>query len=157
MLHLGKKAIKAMRDNGTFTWRKRRGSIELLAAEVRKYIHSILDIQPALPGPKDSERSRSLPRVPSDRHGRNGHFPGETPTAMEPGTPSGSYSLSGLDNISPYTGKVAVDIPLLKVGGRGEAGYTIILPLQRLWRMETVTRLFRKRTPLLSARSSFLT
>ncbi len=63
---------------------------------------------------------------------------GYTPVAMKPGSPAGSYNLSGIDDVSLYTGKANIRIPLLKVGGRGRAGYTIVLPLQRLWRMEKV-------------------
>ncbi len=62
---------------------------------------------------------------------------GSTPAGMQPGTPAGSYSLSGIDSISLYSGKGGIRIPLLTVGGRGEAGYTMVLPLQHLWALET--------------------
>jgi RHS repeat-associated protein len=50
---------------------------------------------------------------------------GNLPTAIEPGAPLGSFSLSNLDSIDPYRGSLSVAIPLIRVSGRGEAGYLI--------------------------------
>ena len=52
---------------------------------------------------------------------------GWTPPAVVPGAPAGSYPLSGIEQINPFNGGMNASIPLLQVGGRGEAGYTIPL------------------------------
>ena len=56
-----------------------------------------------------------------------------TPAEVAIGTPQGSYALSNIDNVNLYTGSVNIDVPLLQVGGRGNAGYTISLPMERRW------------------------
>lgn len=60
-----------------------------------------------------------------------------TPTAIAPGTPAGSYALSGFDNINLFNGHLNFSLPLLNVGGRGEAGYTITLPIEQTWRVKS--------------------
>jgi RHS repeat-associated protein len=52
---------------------------------------------------------------------------GWTPPGIAPGAPAGSYPLSGIEQINPFNGNMNASIPLLQVGGRGEAGYTIPL------------------------------
>ena len=47
------------------------------------------------------------------------------PYDIKPGTPEGSYRLSGIDNINPHGGKLSVALPVLEIGTRGEAGYTV--------------------------------
>lgn len=64
---------------------------------------------------------------------------GSTPPAMAPGAPAGSYPLSGLDNINFYNGKLSFRLPLVGVGGRGEAQYTMTLPIEHRWRLESIT------------------
>lgn len=64
---------------------------------------------------------------------------GTTPPAVAPGTPEGSYSLSGFDSINPYSRKLNISIPMLTVGGRGEAGYTMFLNLDQQWQVRTYT------------------
>ncbi len=59
---------------------------------------------------------------------------GYTPAGLAPGTPSGSYALSGFDNINPYNGGMNFSLPLLQVGGRGSAQYTMQLPIEQKWR-----------------------
>src|SRR5882724_6529578 len=59
---------------------------------------------------------------------------GSTPTGMQPGAPAGSYSLGGFDNVNLFNGHMNFSPPLLHVGGRGTAGYTINLNLERQWR-----------------------
>ncbi len=63
---------------------------------------------------------------------------GTTPPAIAPGTPSGSYVLSNLETINYYTGKLNLLIPLHSAEGRGKAGYTLSLPIQRNWTIERV-------------------
>src|SRR5258707_174340 len=62
---------------------------------------------------------------------------GTTPLPIQPGAPAGSFGLSGFESVNLYSGHLQVSIPLLKVGGRGEAGYTMSLPIQRNWRIES--------------------
>lgn len=61
-----------------------------------------------------------------------------TPPSMQPGAPAGGYPLSGFDTVNLYSGTVSFSIPLLGIGGRGEAGYTMSLPLQMQWRIENI-------------------
>jgi hypothetical protein len=49
---------------------------------------------------------------------------------VAPGSPSGSYALSGFDTVNYFSGTLNVRLPLVQVGGRGEAGYAMLLPLQ---------------------------
>ena len=63
---------------------------------------------------------------------------GTVPVALTPGSPTGSYALSGFESINIYNGQVGVSMPLLAVGGRGEAGYTITANITRPpWDLET--------------------
>nr|MDQ3804573.1 hypothetical protein [Acidobacteriota bacterium] len=63
---------------------------------------------------------------------------GSTPLALSAGTPAGSYTLSGFDNVNLYNGSLNVRLPLVSVGGRGGAGHTITLPVERDWMVEKV-------------------
>src|SRR5437867_2894892 len=56
---------------------------------------------------------------------------GFTPLAMTPGAPSGSFALSGFENVNLFNGNLSFHLPLLHVGGRGEAGYTMTLTVER--------------------------
>ncbi len=58
-----------------------------------------------------------------------------TPPAVEQGAPAGSYALSGFERVSLYSGKLHFALPLLSVGGRGETGYSMMLPLDRGWQV----------------------
>jgi YD repeat-containing protein len=61
----------------------------------------------------------------------NGHFPTEQlRLASLQAPPAGSYALSGFDTINFFSGTLNIRLPLLSVQGRGESGYTMILPLQ---------------------------
>ena len=65
---------------------------------------------------------------------------GSTPASLAPGAPASSYALSGFDSLNPYNLSMNFRLPLLQVGGRGQAGYTMTLPIQRHWRVnKTVT------------------
>jgi RHS repeat-associated protein len=52
-----------------------------------------------------------------------------TPAGLAPGSPAGSYALSGFDNINLFNGNLNFRLPMVAVGGRGSAGYTITLSL----------------------------
>lgn len=59
---------------------------------------------------------------------------GKTPTGLAPGTPAGSYSLSGFDNVNLFNGNLNFSLPLINVRGRGGAAYTATLPIEQRWR-----------------------
>jgi RHS repeat-associated protein len=54
---------------------------------------------------------------------------GRTPQALTPGSPVGSYALSGFDSVNLYNGNLNFRLPLLAVGGRGAAQMTMMLAL----------------------------
>jgi RHS repeat-associated protein len=58
---------------------------------------------------------------------------GFTPAGLQPGSPTGSFPLSGFDTINPYSGNLNFSLPLLHAGGRGGAGYTIQQPINIKW------------------------
>jgi len=66
---------------------------------------------------------------------------GITPMGMKPGAPAGSYALSGLDTVNHFNGLMNFRLPLLSVGGRGSAGYTMTLAIQQPGRCATSARL----------------
>ena len=61
---------------------------------------------------------------------------GRTPTAAAPGSPAGSYGLSGLDTVNLFNGHLNFALPLRVIGGRGESGYSMTLPIERNWTIE---------------------
>jgi len=62
---------------------------------------------------------------------------GTTIPSIAPGAPAGSYALSKFETVNVYNGHLNFTLPLLKASGRGEAGYTISLPIERSWRIES--------------------
>lgn len=58
-----------------------------------------------------------------------------TPPALNPGAPSGSYSISGFDNVNLFNGHLNFHLPLLNVKGRGEAQAQMTLAIEQLWRV----------------------
>ncbi len=54
---------------------------------------------------------------------------GSTPLGLSPGSPSGSYSLSGFESVSPYNGNLNFHLPLVGIGGRGGAGTSSVLAI----------------------------
>jgi YD repeat-containing protein len=64
---------------------------------------------------------------------------GSTPLGLTPGSPVGSYALSGFDNVNLFNGNLNYAQPLLTVGGRGEARYTITLQIDRQWQVDHFT------------------
>jgi RHS repeat-associated protein len=61
---------------------------------------------------------------------------GSTPLGLAPGAPTGSYSLGGFDNVNLYSGSLNFHLPLLSVGGRGGAQYTMLLPIEQHWTVD---------------------
>lgn len=64
---------------------------------------------------------------------------GTTPTGMAPGSPSGSYTLSGFESINYFNGSLNFSMPLMSVNGRGGAAASVMLNLEQHWRMEDVS------------------
>lgn len=58
---------------------------------------------------------------------------GATPLGLSPGAPAGSYPLSDFDHVNLYNGTLNFSLPLLKIGGRGEAGYGLMLRVDHKW------------------------
>src|SRR5262245_30393040 len=58
---------------------------------------------------------------------------GQTPPGVAPGAPAGSYALSGFENVNLFNGKLNFNLPLVAVGGRGGANYTIPLTIEPKW------------------------
>jgi RHS repeat-associated protein len=58
---------------------------------------------------------------------------GFTPSGLQAGAPTGSFPLSGFDVVNPYSGNLNLSLPLLEVGGRGSAGYSIRQPISTQW------------------------
>lgn len=56
---------------------------------------------------------------------------GTTPRGIAPGTPAGSYLISNVESVDLYGGKPNVVVPIVHVGGRGTAGYTIVAPVSQ--------------------------
>ncbi len=61
---------------------------------------------------------------------------GTTPLGLAPGSGQGSYALSGLDTVNPYNGGLSFHLPLMHIGGRGGAGYTMQLPIEQKWTID---------------------
>jgi hypothetical protein len=60
-----------------------------------------------------------------------------TPSALTPGAPAGSYALSGFENVNQFNGNLNFALPLVHVGGRGGAEFTIMLNIEQHWRIRT--------------------
>src|SRR5882724_13270890 len=51
------------------------------------------------------------------------------PSGVAPGSPAGSYALSGFENVNLFNGNLDVHVPLLTIGGRGEAVSAVAVPV----------------------------
>lgn len=60
---------------------------------------------------------------------------GSTPSALTPGAPAGAYPLSGFENVNLYNGNLNFALPMVHVGGRGGADFTLMLTLEQRWRI----------------------
>ncbi|HYG81523.1 MAG TPA: hypothetical protein VD861_14095, partial [Pyrinomonadaceae bacterium] len=58
---------------------------------------------------------------------------GYTPLALSPGSPAGSYSLSGFESVNLYNGALNFNLPLVTVSGRGGASHQITRPVENKW------------------------
>ena len=60
-----------------------------------------------------------------------------TPANLAAGSPAGAYALSGFDNVNLFNGNLNFHLPLLGIGGRGSAGYTMMLALNtKTWHVK---------------------
>ena len=71
----------------------------------------------------------------------NGYVPesGTTPTIDTPGSPDGSYALSGFDTINYPNGRLNFALPLLKIPGRGQAKADAVLHIEPRWTVNSYT------------------
>jgi hypothetical protein len=60
-----------------------------------------------------------------------------TPASEMSGTPEGSYLISPHEAINMFNGTVNFVVPLHKIEGRGAAGYTMVLPINSKWKIDT--------------------
>ncbi len=67
-------------------------------------------------------------------------FDGFTPTGLAPDTTLLTFSPSKLENFSPFNGTMQVNVPLVHIGGRGEAGLDLILRVQPTWEEQVVSQ-----------------
>jgi RHS repeat-associated protein len=61
---------------------------------------------------------------------------GQTPPALTPGAPAGSYALSDLEHVNLFNGNLQVRLPLVEARGRGELTVGVSLPIEQQWRAE---------------------
>ena len=58
---------------------------------------------------------------------------GIAPLGLSPGAPAGSYAVSDLERANLFNGNLSFHLPLLKIGGRGEAGHVVALTIEQRW------------------------
>src|SRR5262245_30568199 len=58
---------------------------------------------------------------------------GTTPPAMAAGAPLGAYSLSEIEQINHFNGNLNLFVPLRKITGRGESGFTSGININKRW------------------------
>jgi YD repeat-containing protein len=64
---------------------------------------------------------------------------GLTPLGLSPGSPAGSYTLSGFDNVNLYNGNLNFRLPLLQIHGRGQTSTGLLLAMNtKGWRVVRV-------------------
>jgi YD repeat-containing protein len=56
-----------------------------------------------------------------------------TPLGVAPGSPAGSYALSGFENVNLFNGNLNFNLSLVQVGGRGGAQVPLLLPIEQRW------------------------
>jgi len=71
----------------------------------------------------------------SNANGQTSSTDGTTPLVLTAGAPAGSYGLSGFDHINVFNGNLNFHLPMVHVGGRGDAQYTMVLPIETHWRV----------------------
>lgn len=56
-----------------------------------------------------------------------------TPLGLAPGSPEGTYALTGFENVNLYNGGLSFSFPAMQIGGRGSAGYSAQVPIESKW------------------------
>lgn len=59
-----------------------------------------------------------------------------TPPGQAPGAPSGSFAITGFENVNIFNGHLNFRLPLLKVSGRGGVAYVSALPIEQRWTVD---------------------
>jgi RHS repeat-associated protein len=72
---------------------------------------------------------------------------GYTPVGLSPGAPTGAYPLSGFETINPFNGSFSFHLPLVQLGGRGEVSHTMLLRIERKWRLLHYVKDYRMLPP----------
>ena len=62
---------------------------------------------------------------------------GFTPPEIAPGSPVGSFPLSGFDTINPYTGRLNFAFPVRTVAGRGGVSHPVLRRIDQSWSVDT--------------------
>ena len=65
-----------------------------------------------------------------------GSTDGTTPLGLTPGSPTGSYPLSDFEVVNLYNGSLNFRLPIYQIAGRGGAGYSITLQVQKKWTVQ---------------------
>jgi hypothetical protein len=88
------------------------------------------------------------PCAPPARAQSTSPVDGITPLGLSPGRPAGSFPLSGFEAVNLFNGNLNFALPLLRVEGRGEAGFTMHLTIERRWslRLTNPRKLYGSRT-----------
>ena len=63
---------------------------------------------------------------------------GQTPPALLPGAPAGSYPVSDLEQVNLFNGNMLIRLQLLELKGRGDGAVTVTLPIEQHWRADEV-------------------
>jgi hypothetical protein len=58
---------------------------------------------------------------------------GATPLGLSPGAPAGSYPLSDFEDVNLFNGALNFSLPLIKIAGRHDAGYSLMLRIDHKW------------------------
>jgi hypothetical protein len=56
-----------------------------------------------------------------------------TPPGIASGAQLGSFSLSGFESVNLFSGALNFSLPVLTIGGRGEARYSMMVPVETRW------------------------
>lgn len=62
---------------------------------------------------------------------------GSTSAGAAPGSPAGSYALSGFETVNPYSGNLNFSLPLLQLSGRGGTGVPVKLTINHKWTVKS--------------------
>lgn len=58
---------------------------------------------------------------------------GFTPPEITAGGLLGGFPMSGFDSVNPYSGQLAISIPLRSIAGRGALSHTVAVSISQNW------------------------